>query len=68
MIRMLRVARMLRLFVKARKLQIILHTMAEAVPTLGSVGLLLFLSIYMFAILGVQLFALIDLHKSPGME
>lgn len=67
-IRVLRVARMLRLFVKAKKLQIIFQTIVEASSTLGSLGFLLMLSIYMFSIIGVQLFALVDLHRSPGID
>ena len=67
-IRVLRVARMLRLFVKAKKLQIIFHTLVEVGPTLSSLGFLLLLSIYMFSIIGIQLFAMIDLRKIPGVE
>ena len=58
----MRIARMLRLFLKAHKLNIIFRTLIDAAPVLISLGVLLLLSIYMFSIIGVQLFAMIDLH------
>lgn len=59
---------MLRLFVKARKLQIIFQTLVDAMPTLSSLAFLLLLSLYMSAIIGVQLFAMVDIREVAGFD
>ena len=66
--RVLRVARMLRLVVRAQKLQVIFYTLLDAASTLSALGLLLLLALYLFTVIGVQNFALLDLKKSPGLN
>ena len=58
----------LRLLIDSRRLEIISHTLAEAAPVLASFGLLFFLFLYIFAIIGMHSFAFLDLGSAPGLE
>ena len=60
-LRSLRIGRIFRLVKKAKKLQIIFAALLDAVPSMGSLGLLLFLLIFMYAIIGISQFALIKI-------
>jgi len=62
MVRILRVLRVLRIIKRAKKLQIICETILAAAPAMGSLGLLLLLLVFMFAIIGMQLFAMVKLE------
>jgi len=64
MIRILRILRVLRMFKRAEKLKIISETIMTALPALASLGALLFLFIFLFAVIGVQLFAFGKLHDA----
>ena len=52
-LRSLRIGRIFRLIKRAEKLQAIFNTLIESVPAMGSLGLLMFLMIFMYAIIGV---------------
>jgi len=58
-IRILRVLRVLRLIKRAKKLQIIFETIILALPAMGSLGALLLLFVFLFAIVGMQMFAFV---------
>jgi hypothetical protein len=60
-IRVMRVQRVLRFIKKARKIRIIFQTFLVTLPSLGSVGALLMLFMYIYAVLGVFLFAEVKL-------
>lgn len=62
MVRILRVLRVLRIVKRAKKLQIIFETIVAALPAMGSLGLLLILLQFLFAIIGMQLFGYIKLQ------
>ena len=53
-LRSLRIGRIFRLVKRAQKLQIIFAALLDAVPSMGSLGLLLFLLIFMYAIIGIS--------------
>ena len=55
--RIFRVGRILRLINGAKRLRVIFSTFILVLPQVVNIGALLFLFIYIFAILGVQLFA-----------
>ena len=58
----------LRMMIRTEKLQIILLTLAETVPVLGSFSILLLICLFMFSVLAVNLFALIDLEPIDGIN
>ena len=60
-LRSLRIGRIFRLVKKAEKLQIIFQALLDAIPSMGSLGLLLFLLIFMYAIIGISQFAMIKI-------
>lgn len=64
MVRILRVLRVLRLIKRAEKLKIITETVMVALPALGSLGTLLLLFIFLFTVIGVQIFAYCQLHDA----
>ena len=55
--RAFRVARLFRIIKKAKVLRIIIDTLIVTLPSLMNVGGLLLLIIYIYAVLGMQLFA-----------
>lgn len=56
-IRTFRLLRLLRIMRFAKKLQIVFNTLVEAAPSMASLGLLLLLVIFMFAVIGTRLFS-----------
>lgn len=64
----LRTARVFRLIKKYQKLQEIYSTLLDAVPATASLGLLLMLFIFMFSIIGMSLFALVDVKDASEMN
>jgi ABC-type anion transport system duplicated permease subunit len=46
---------------RAEKLKIIVETIMEALPALGSLGTLLMLFIFLFTIVGIQIFSFVQL-------
>lgn len=63
----LRTARLFRLIHKYKKLREIYKALLEATPSMASLGLLLMLFIFMFSIIGMALFALIDIREASEM-
>ena len=57
LVRAFRVMRVLRLIKRAKVLKIIIDTFIVTLPSLANVGGLLLLIVYIYAVLGVQLFA-----------
>lgn len=66
-LRTLRIGRVFRLIKKQQKLRQIFNTLIQALPSMGSLGLLLMLLIFMFSIIGMSQFALIDLDGADEM-
>lgn len=60
-IRAFRISRIFRLIKRARRLKIIFETFIVTIPALTNVGGLLVLFLYIYAILGVQIFATVKL-------
>jgi voltage-gated sodium channel len=58
--RLARVLRVTRLLSSSPKLRLIVGTMVRSIPSLGHVGLLLGLVLYVYAVMGVHLFGAID--------
>lgn len=63
-VRAFRILRVLKLIRKAKNLQKILDTFLLAIPELANVGALLFLFLFLFAVLGVFLFAEVRLQEN----
>ena len=53
-LRTLRIGRVFRLVKRAKKLQIIFQSLINSLPAMGSLGLLLMLFMFMFAIIGMS--------------
>lgn len=66
-LRTLRIGRVFRLIKKNPKLNEIFQTLIDATPAMGSLGLLLMLLIFMFSIIGMAMFSLIDLDGAAEM-
>jgi len=60
-IRAFRISRIFRLIKRARRLKIIFETFIVTIPALTNVGGLLVLFLYIYSILGVQVFATVKL-------
>jgi hypothetical protein len=56
LLRMLRVARMFRLIPRARGLNVLMKTLVFSIPALANVGSVLFLFLFVFAVVGMNLF------------
>jgi len=67
-LRTLRIGRVFRLIKKQEKLQEIFMTLIQATPAMASLVLLLMLLIFMFAIIGMSQFSLIDLDGASEMN
>lgn len=63
-VRAFRILRVLKLIRKAKNLQKILNTFLLAIPELANVGALLFLFLFLFAVLGVFLFSDVRLQEN----
>lgn len=61
-LRALRIGRILRLIKRAKKLKIIFHTLLDSAASLGSLGLLLVIIFFMFAIIGRSVFGLTEIN------
>ncbi|MFN9907188.1 MAG: ion transporter [bacterium] len=61
MARALRIGRIFRLITKAKFLRVIFNTIIFTLPSLANVGALMFLLLFIFSILGVQIFATVAL-------
>ena len=59
--RAFRIGRIFRLITKAKFLRVIFNTIIYTIPSLANVGALLMLLLFIFSILGVQLFATVEL-------
>jgi hypothetical protein len=55
-LRALRVGRLMRVTKWAKKMNVIIQTLKDAAPSLGSLGMLLLLVMFMYAIIGMRLF------------
>lgn len=66
-LRTLRIGRVFRLIKKQEKLQEIFKTLLTATPAMASLGLLLMLLIFMFAIIGMAQFSTVDLNGASEM-
>ena len=67
-LRILRVSRIIKIVVRAEKMMIIYKTLADTAPVLGSFGLLLLMLLFMFTVIAVQLFALVDVNAIKGLD
>lgn len=67
-LRTLRIGRVFRLIKKQEKLQEIFKTLIGALPAMASLGLLLMLLIFMFSIIGMAQFALVDINGASEMN
>lgn len=56
-VRSARLGRMIRVIKNFKKINIIFHTLTEAAPSLASLGSLLLLVVFMYAIIGIRLFS-----------
>lgn len=63
----LRTLRIFRLIKKHQKLNEIYNTLLDATPSMASLGLLLMLFIFMFSIIGMSLFALVDIKDTDEL-
>jgi hypothetical protein len=63
-VRIFRIARILKLLRRFKVLRLFFYTFITSLPSLVSVGALLFLVIYMYAIMGMYLFASVRLQKN----
>ena len=66
-LRTLRIGRIFRLIKQTKKLQIIFQTLFESATSLGSLGLLLIILFFMFAIIGRSMFGLVKIGE-PNEE
>lgn len=66
--RVLRLCRIIKMVVQSKKLMVIYRTLADTAPVLGSFGLLLILLLFMFTVVAVQIFALVDVSRGSGLE
>lgn len=68
MARAFRIGRIFRLITKAKFLRVIFNTIIITLPSLANVGALMILLLFIFAILGVQLFATVQLQSTLKSE
>jgi hypothetical protein len=62
--RAFRIGRIFRLIKKAKFLRVIFNTIIFTIPSLANVGALMMLLLFIFAILGVYLFATVQLQST----
>lgn len=62
LIRVLRILRVLKIIKRLEKLQIIFMTIIIALPSMGSLAALLILFLFLYSIIGMQLFSFIALE------
>lgn len=62
--RAFRIGRIFRLIAKAKFLRVIFNTIIFTIPSLANVGALMFLLLFIFSILGVQIFAMVGQQQN----
>ena len=67
-LRILRVVNVLKLVLRSDKLLVIYRTLAETISVLGEFSILLLIMLFMFSVIAVQLFALVDLRPIDGLN
>lgn len=67
-LRSLRLGRVLKILRKFKKLQIIFNTIGDAIPAMGSLGLLLLLLMFMYSIIGMTLFGFINFTNNHNID
>ena len=67
-IRVIRVCRIFKVVVRAKKIVVIYRTLVDTLPVLSSFGILLVILLFMFTVVSVQLFAMVDLNPIDGLE
>lgn len=67
-LRSLRIGRVLRILRKAKKLQIIFNTLFEAIPSMASLGMLLLLLMFMYAIIGMSQFGFANITDQDNAD
>ena len=67
-LRTLRIGRMLRLIKRAKTLQITFQTLLVSAPSIGSLGTLLIMMIFMFSIVGMSLFSITRVEDQSMMN
>ena len=67
-VRMLRLVRLIRLVKQARGLRVIYETLYAAIPALVNIAFLLAILFFIFAVLGVQLFAKIGFREDGALD
>jgi len=68
LIRVLRILRVLRIIRKLEKLQIIFITILNALPSMGSLAVLLVLFLFLFSIIGIQLFSFVQINGQSQLN
>ena len=68
MIRTFRICRIFRLIKKAKALNAIFNSMIISLPAIGNLGALLLLLMYLYAILGMNLFATVLLQNNINVN
>ena len=51
-----------------KKINVIFHTLTEAAPSIASLGSLLLLTVFMYAIIGMRLFAFANVTNQPTIN
>lgn len=67
-LRSMRIGRLLRVMRFAKKLQIIFKTLTEAAPSMGSLGMLMLLVMFMYAIIGMKLFGFANVTEQSTVH
>ena len=60
--------RIVKLIVRADEVMVIYKTLVESFPVLGSFVIILSIFLFMFSVIGVQLFALNDVNPIDGLD
>ena len=58
----------MRILRKAKKLQIIFNTLVEALPAMGSLGMLLLLLMFMYAVIGMSQFGFANITDQENAD
>jgi hypothetical protein len=67
-VRTLRLGRMFRIIKNFKTIGVIFHTLTEAGPSIASLGSLLLLVIFMYAIIGMKLFAFTNVTSQISLN
>lgn len=67
-LRSMRIGRLLRVMRFAKKLQIIFKTLIEAAPSMISLGMLLLLVMFMYAIIGMKMFGFVNISEQSTVN